>query len=472
MASRELLKKFKAGGGNPSDKDAWKAFKKGGGGAAPSGPAAPAPPTPGQFLGNLPNPGDVYGDVLGNLDKFTTRNPDTNMAREWISGMLGGNMGANPWEQDLYDETRGVNPNDAFGWLWEYVGGKGGGAGGAGGGAAGGGRNVRYGYSPRDGVSIARSASSQGGGQVPDTVGPSNSFFAQKIKELFDPAVLDPANDPTMQPLLEAMRRENQENMLSSISDLTAQAENQGAYGSGLYQAMLGRAREEGMESLDASTAGLLQQAREGALQRRMGGLDMTNTRDIAAMQDLTDRYGIDASAAAAGAGASAAAADAAEGRKLQALNMLMGGQLDVLGLRGNMANMRQGGQLGAMQGAIGLGNMGLEAEGMRSGIAGNVLNNLLGYHQGENQYRLGQGQLDVSRRGLNIDRGRLNLQRDQWEDQVSQDSLNSLLDILMGVGGMGGSGELGGQYIPGGPPPWLAGLIGGFGGYTNKGGQ
>lgn len=448
----DLWKQYLAGGGSKADTAAWRAYQKGGG-ATSSGRPAPRVPSPADYLGNLPNPGDVLGGVLGQLDHFTENNPDTNSARGWINDMLGNaGMGTNPWSRDLYGDIGNVTPNDTLEWLKQYIGpAGGGGARGPGGGSGSGMWNGA--------AAAARHPASGSGGQVPDTVGPSNSFFAQQIKALFDPARLDPANDPTMQPTLQAMRRENGEDIMAAIQDLTAQAENQGAYGSGLYQAMTGRAREEGIESLDSAIAGLLHGAREGALGRQMQGLGETNTRDIAAMQDMTNRYGIDAQSAAAGAGNAAAAADAAEGRRLQALNMLLGGQMDILGLRGNMANMTQSGQLGAMNGAMGLGNMGMQGLGMQGDIANNVLGSLLGYNNQQLQY-------DLGRRGIGVQRGQLDLANRQFQDQVSQGSLNDLLNIIMGIGGMGGTNNQPGQYIPSGPDPFTAALMGGFGGY------
>lgn len=462
----DLWKQYLAGGGNKADTGAWRAFQQGGGSSS-AGPKAPSVPKPADYLGNLPNPGNVLNDVLGGLDDFTLNNPDTNTARTWINDMLGNSgMGTNPWSRDLYSDIGGVTPLDSFDWLKEYIGGAGGGPGGGAGGAGGGSRsgprrasNVTYTQNPDGTFSVHNGVAGNGAGQVPDTVGPSDSFFAKQIKALFDSARLDPANDPTMQATLEAMRRENGQDLLSSIQDLTAQAENQGAYGSGLYRAMTGQAREQSMESLDSAIAGLLHGAREGALGRQMQGLNETNTRDIAAMQDLTNRYGIDASSAAAGAASGAAAADAAEGRRLQAMNMLLGGQMDILGLRGNMANMTQSGQLGAMNGAMGLGQMAQQGLGMQGDIGQNVLGSLLGYNNSQLQY-------DLGRRGIGVQRGQLDLANRQFQDQVTQGSLNDLLNIIMGVGGMGGTNNQPGQYLPSGPDPFTAALMGGFGGY------
>lgn len=432
----------------------------------PTGPTGPKAPTPDQYLGNLPNPGNVLNDVLGKLNNFTGTNPDTSSARDYINRMLTGGVGAgsqgpNAWENDLYDDIGNTTPNDELAWLRDYIG-KAMGPGGSGISSSTG-RGGGGGYT-RDAHGVLVPPANSGGG-VPDTVGNSNSFFAQKIKELFDPARLDPANDPTMQPTIQAMRRENSEDILAAMQDLTARAEEGGAYGSGLYQAMAGKAREEGIESLDSAIAGLLHGAREGALGRQMDGLGMTNTRDIAAMQDATNRYGIDASERSAGAGAAAAAADAAEGRRLQAMNMLLGGKMDILGLRGNMANMRQGGQQGAMQGGMGLGEMGMRGLGMQADIGSNVLGSLLGYNQQQNQY-------DLGRRGIGVQRGQLDLANRQWQDQVGQDSLNSLLNIIMGIGGMGGTNNAPGQYIPSGPDPLAAMLMGGLGGWMQGGGR
>src|SRR4030095_8549071 len=117
MAKADLWKQYIAGGGDKADTADWRKFQQGGVGTSTVA-KKPGVPKPADYLGNLPNPGDVFGDVLGQLDHYAERNPDANSARSWINDMLGNaGMGTNPWSRDLYGDIGDVTPLDSFDWL-------------------------------------------------------------------------------------------------------------------------------------------------------------------------------------------------------------------------------------------------------------------------------------------------------------------------------------------------------------------
>lgn len=390
-------------------------------------------------------------DNAGGAIDWGKNNPYSNMAQGYIQDSLAGNMNRNPFMQDVYDKTHGVDMNEAFDLIRGFLG-PGGGSG-----------NSAQDRADRNRAIVASrgpasfGSSSQSGGNVPDTVGGSNSFFAQKIKDLFDPSRLDPANDPTLQPYIEAMRNENQENLYGSLNDVAAQMEGAGRYGSGLYQAMSGKTREEAIESLDQAIASAMMGSRQSALDQQMQGLGLTNQRDIAAMNDLTQRYGIDAQSAAAGAGSAAAAQDAADARRLQAIGMMMQGAQFGMGQQADMAGLMSNNQLGSLNAGQGYGQLGLQ--GYQTGAQMGQLG--LGALGLQGQIAQGMGQYDLSKR-------QLGLQASMQKEQMLQDSLNDYMNILIGVGGMGGgSSQIGApEFAPGymGPNPLAAGISAGVG--------
>ncbi len=429
---------------------------------APADPNAPLPPR------TSTNPTDIAKNLLHDYNDWNTagkdigqqainygqNNPYSQDAQGYIHDALSGGMGNNPWMGNLWNNVSDVNMDESFDYLRDFLGPAGGGTGG----------------SPSDRATMARLARGGtsyqqsnagggggmvGGGMVPDTVGQRDSFFAEQAKKFFDPSRLDPANDPTLQPYIEAMRKENAQNLYASLQDLSARAEGAGAYGSGLYRAMDSAAREQGMESMDQAIAQAMMGSRGQSLEAQQNILGLTNNRDIAEMQNWTQRYGIDQAAASAGAGAGAAAADAAEGRRLQAISMMMQGSQYGLGMQGNMAELMSQNQLGALQAGLGYGQLGME--GYNTALNGGQLG--LGSLNG--QFNVGQGLWQMDQANKNN-----NFRRMQWQDQQQQNALDSYLQILQGIGGMGSDGSQTnpGQYYPGGPDPWAAGISAGGG--------
>lgn len=132
----------------------------------------------------------------------------------------------------------------------------------------------------------------------------NNPYF----QRLMDPAELDVRNNPNLQPVTDALKREMQEDWLGNLRALDARAEGQGRGGSPLAAAMRSRATEETEEALGSQLANIYAGAYENARNRQMQGLgQMMQTQaqaagipiawhqaDTARKGVQTQRYGID----------------------------------------------------------------------------------------------------------------------------------------------------------------------------------
>jgi len=444
----------------------------GGGTTTPAGPGSYindlTPEIPGQVRQIFDRTSDIdtrAGQIGDQAIRYGQNNPFSNMAQGFNQDMLDGNMRRNKWEQDAYNDVSGIsNPLQSVidELMGRYTGQVGGGSNpGTGGGA-------NYSASMSANPSLWGGGVGQSGG-IRDTIGGSSDWVAQQIRALADPRNFDPANNPTLGPLMAKLRAEAGENQNAMMQDLAMQSEGSGLFGTGGHDYAMTRAREEGMESLDQQIAQILYGDYNAAQGRLMEGINMGNTRDMASMQDATQRYGIDSSAASAGAGIAAQQADAREARSLQALGMLGGMGQDLLGFKGSMANMRQDGQLGALNAGLGYGQLGMQgfntglaaqqnqlaALGLKGDAAQGISNAYLQDQANKNNLRLGLGQIGVARQGNNLQRlGMLN------------DSQMNLMNMLSQLASMGGTNTQTnpGQIIPGGPPSWVSGLTAGLG--------
>lgn len=132
--------------------------------------------------------------------------------------------------------------------------------------------------------------------------------------------------------------------------------------------------------------------------------------------------------------------------------------------LASNIAQMYSGAYENERNRRAGLFNSLLGAQQGASGIP-------LQYKQLAQDYELGKGQLGVARAGIGVQRGQLGLARQEFafNKQMSlaaaqQDALNDYFGLLSGIGGMGGTQQGSGQYIPT-TNPYAAGLLGAAGG-------
>lgn len=108
-----------------------------------------------------------------------------------------------------------------------------------------------------------------------------DGFFQQQTRALFDPSRLDPANDPTMAPYLDALRKRNQEALDAQLQDVGDEAAGAGMYGGSALALERATARTKAIDDLTAQEAGVLFGSRKEALDRQMEGLGMVNTRDM-----------------------------------------------------------------------------------------------------------------------------------------------------------------------------------------------
>lgn len=393
------------------------------------------------------------GQIGNQAQNYAQNNRFANAAFDYNQDMLSGSMARNPWEQSAFNDAEGIrNPtNEALDALRGYLGG-GPGSSGSGSGPSGGG-SYNYSASMAANPSLWGGGTGQGGG-IRDTIGNSSDWVAQQIRRVSDAATGDPLDAPGMRKYLESLRGEATENQNAMMQDLAMRSEGSGLFGTGSHDYLMNRAREEGMESLDQLIGGQLMGSREANLNRWMQAIGLGEQRDEANMQDQTNRYGIDASSASAGAGQAAALADAAEGRRLQALGMMLGTGSDLMGFKGNMASLRQGGQLAANQNGLGFANLGLQGYGTNLAAQQNQLASLglLGdTMQGISNADLNRRQIDANARvgmaGVGVQRGQLQLDK----QMALLNSQNGLMNLLSQLGNMGGGGTqtTPGTYVP-----------------------
>lgn len=368
---------------------------------------------------------------------YSQNNPWASGAQEWNQNMLSGNMANNPWMSRLYDQTEGLDMDRGLGYLDEYLrGGSGGGS--SGGGSGGGGKGgVRYG-----GGSGSSNSSSRGGSIKDSTAGPG--FFSRHVNELFDPSRLDPANDPTMQPMVDNIQNEAMESYWRQITDLNNQAEGAGRYGGGLYQGMRAAHADEFNEALTGTLAQQYQAAREAALQRQMEALGLVNNRDIAEGQISASRDAASSSASAARYAAQMGYDSEMDSHRLQAMQMMLGAGQFGMQMGGNMAELMQNGQIAANQIGQGWAQIGQE-----------------GYNQAGNFGQLGIGALGqlggiyssaASNRNA---QQRMAEENRRWQEGAASREMNDLIRMMSGLDNLSGVNDYPG-YMPenAGPDP------------------
>lgn len=369
---------------------------------------------------------DRFQGSYDGAEDYAQNNRWATGAQDWYDNQLSGNMANNPWMSRLYGQTEGLDMDQGMGRLNDYLNGLGGGqsrrSGGGGGGYRGGGS----------------SGSSGGGGGVPDsTIG--DGWFSENVKGLFDPSRLDPANDPTMQPMVDNIQREADEAYWRQITDISNQAEGAGRYGGGLYQGMRAAHADEFNEALTGTLAQQYQQARESALQRQMEALGLVNTRDIAEGQINAQDRSSSASSAAARYAADSGYDMQMDANRLQAIQMMLGAGQFGMQMGGQMSELMQNGQIAANQIGQGwaqigqhgydqsaqFGQLGLGATQAQGGIYDSIANN-----------RARQQALQQQQR--------------QWQDGAQSREIQDMIRMMTGLGGLGGDGGYA-PYAPGG---------------------
>jgi len=393
-----------------------------------------------------------YDKVASGLNDWNTRaggwandaidygqnNPWAQGAQDWNANMLEGNMANNPWMSRLYNQTEGLDMNRGLGYLDDYL--SGGAGGGSGSGGSGGGRP---GWRPAGGGGGGSSSSSHSGGNVPDsTVG--KGFFSQHVNELFDPARLDPANDPTMQPMIDNIQRESEESYWRQIADINNQAEGAGRYGGSFYQGLRAAQADEYNEALQGTLAQQYQAARNAALQRQMEALGLVNSRDIAEGQISASRDAASMSAAASGQAARYGYDAAMDSNRLQAMQMMLGAGQFGMQMGGNMAELMQNGQIAANQigqGWAQIGQHGYDQAGQFGQLGVGALGQLGGIYSSAAANRAQQQRMQEEQR--------------RWEEGAASRDMNDLIRMMSGLDNLSGAGDYP-AYMPGsaGPAP------------------
>lgn len=308
-------------------------------------------------------------------------------------------------------------------------------------------------------------------GQVPDTVGGQNTFFAQQVKGLWDPATMDPANNPALAPYIAQLRKNMEEERDAALAEVGDQYAGLGMFGSSGKALEAGRARAGSDNALANAISGAYMQDYSGAWDRRMSALNMTNQRDLGAMQDATQRYGIDQSASAASAGARAAAESQQAALDLQRELGMRGQDLDAIGLM--MGHDRAG--LGML---AGLGDAYSGDMKWATGMAGqfndqdmgNLERALSPFQSFDQQRAAAAAERSRWQSGQDALAAQRAEQERMWDyqDLTAQQGLFS--DYLGGLGALvnlgpssstssGQGSRGGGGYVDPGPGAWAAGL-------------
>lgn len=422
---------------------------------------AAAPDTGGSPNINYRDPVSVSAEVA-RQGLAAGSDPTTRAAEGATQNILRGQGGAgsgtgfqhhNPIADALAERLLG-EPTDAEALLRQFVG-----PGGTVGGAGGARPDPNDPYAPRPGayqvINVggggnlggaqgAGGGAAAGGGMVPDTVGNSTAFFAQKMKEFLNSG----ASDADIKAVIDAANADVNRGLQTSLWDLDAASQGAGRLGGDTWAGLQNQARSDAARQM----SNVASQTRLNELQNRRGFyenlLGQVNARDIAAMQDATNRFGISTSASSAGAGNAEANALARRAQDLSALGMILENQ------RGNTNQLAGlGDRLSADQ---------LASIGMAPNLAGINLSGLGAANQAAgNQVALRGAQIQggVARAGLN-------LQADMFNAQQQQQQINDYLRTVLGLGGLGGTSHTeGSNVVPGiNVSPTGAAIQGGIG--------
>lgn len=383
----------------------------------------------------------------GDAINYGQNNPFTNSAAEFQDRMLEGNA-PNRWSDDLYGNLSQINGMEGRNLLSQFLGG----------GGSGGGR-------PWAGGSGWSGGTSGFGGsgenvQIPDsTMG--KGLFADTAQWFLDrDARLNPEDDPTLKPYVDAIKQEALESYQDTSRDLSSQLSGKGLWGGSLYNGLKARARDDANENTTNALAGVYKGSRDEAINKMMEMLGLGNQRDIAQGNINAElaqaRMAADASRASSGAAARSADQD----RRLQAIGMMMQGDQFGLGLKGNMAEMLQNGQLGAMQTGLGYGELGMGGYdraanfgslglGALNQLSGNISN----YHNSQYQRRASERNSQFA--------------RERYENQLPWDNANQMINMLRNLGELNGDYE-NPAYLPEpqdySTDPWIDALLAGGG--------
>lgn len=424
-------------------------------GSNPGGGGAPATPAP-----NLNSANGILSEVAKqglNAGKSPMIDDATKFTRDTLNST--NFTGRNDILADLTDRLGNASFDSPTDLLKGFLGGNydGGGAGQKNGGSSGSGGSSGGGYSGGGGGGYSSPAGSAygfaggaAGSAVPDATG--YGTFGTEIRQVFENAKKNPADDPNVQAMIESLKRESLQGHQRSVADLDARSEASGRFGGGAWADARSLANEQYDEGLQGQIASVYVGQRQSALDRAMAALGLVNNRDMASMNDATQREGIAASSAASSAGLSAQMDLARRGQDLDAINALMKHQefgISTLGSLGSQLSDDQFKALGSVSDISGIGLNGLN-------IAGNAGSAMAGL----------QGSLASSNAQRSIANNALNFEKQKYQDYLPQQQINDYLRTIGLIGGMGGTQT---GVNPGANVPYVnataAALMGGAGG-------
>jgi hypothetical protein len=434
------------------------AKKKKVGGGEPKAPKVNAgAPKMEQAAGGM---GDWDKKFQGSYDSagdYSQNNPFSQAAQGYVQDSLSGGMGNNPFMQDIYSQTQGQGQQEGLDYLRSFLGGSPGNGPNTGGASSGssGNKGYRGGSGSVQGGSSYRGGGSGGGsnnistnrGNIPDsTVG--SGFFSKQINELFDPSRLDPANDPTIKPMIDAYQNESQESYYRGLNDLVNSAEAGGRFGSGMYSAQRSQAQDEYSEANNQQLAQIYGNARDRAIANQMEALGLVNNRDISEGQIAAQRDASSSAASSAAAGIRAQENMHNQDLQLQGIQqMLQSGQFN-MGLQGQMGSLMSQNQLGAMQAGLGYGQLGMSGFDAQQGFGNLGLQanqGIAGIGQYQDQSFQQQQQAAAANR---LRQQQMQFQQDRYNDQAPFDMIDRLTKSMQGLNTMGGY-EMDPGYVP-----------------------
>lgn len=420
---------------------------KNGGGATGGGGGAAAP------AGTNFNDPNSISAAVARAGLNAGNDPTTRAAQGGVQNILSGQGGAdsgtgyqgyNPINDQLAQRLQGEDYG-ADDMIRNFI--TGGGNGSQGGGydpyAPGGGGGGGGGYYGTSASSVAHDRQMVSGGGPPDTMA-SGGYFQEQVRHLMDQGV----DNASIQAIIDAQTADITRGTQANLWGLDAQAQGTGRLGGDAWRGLAndqvrGAAGEIGRYS--ASTR-LGARAQQQALQENL--LGQVNSRDIAAMNDQTQRYGIDSASSSARAGSADSAALARRAQDLNAMGML---------LQNNQFNTNQLSGLGTQ-----LSNDQLTAIGQAPGLAG-IANAGLGQanNAAGNQVALRSAQIQGG-----TARAALNQQAQMYNASAQQNQLNDYLRMITGIGSMGGTSHTEGTNVVAGAGynPTAAAVTGGIG--------
>lgn len=462
----------------------------GGGGAVPAGyhrnakgqvvpvkngaNAVAAPTATGSGGTNFNDPKSISAEVA-KAGLNAGHDPATMASQNAVQNMLGGlgqnggNVSGNGFENynpinsylanNLQGQMQGDDSNDL---IHQFLGADGqvhdGGSAGGGGGAAGGGggSNQWAGYSgsgATQGQNAYASGGGGGGGPQDSTAG--GGLYNDTVKRLLAQGV-DKADIQTM---VDSQNADIAQQMQTAMWGTSAQAQGTGRFGGDTYKGLMNdqaHQAEQAMYSADASTRMQGLQAWQSFQDSLLG---QVNNRDIATMNDATNRAGISASSAASAQASQNAYNLGMRGQNLNALGMLQQGGQFATSQLGGLGQELSSNQLAAINSSPGLAGVANAGLGQANNAAGNDVSQL-------NAQAAANAQIRSSQIGASVARSGQALQAQMFNANQGQDALNSYLNTLRGIGGMGGTQtSQGTNALPYSGSPTGAAVTAGIGG-------